>query len=150
MARTSGYVAAPVESVWGELSDGWGFSSWVVGTIKIRAVDPAWPEEGAKLHHAVGAWPLTLQDETEVQTCEPMSRLVMVARGWPVGEAVVDIRLTPDAVGCRVEMLEEPVAGPGAWLNNPVVDRVGRWRLEEMHDRFTKLVEGRYALSQLR
>jgi hypothetical protein len=143
MAMVSGHVAAPVESVWAELADGWGYSAWVVGTIKIRAVDPAWPREGSKLHHAVGAWPLMLQDETEVTVCEDHQRLVLQARGWPFGEATVDVRVFADGDGARVEMREEPVTGPGAWLHNPVLDKVGHWRLVEMLARFTQVVEGR-------
>jgi Polyketide cyclase / dehydrase and lipid transport len=143
MAMVSGHIAAPVESVWAELADGWSYSAWVVGTIKIRAVDPGWPREGSKLHHAVGAWPVMLQDETEVMTCEDQRRLVLQARGWPVGEASVDVRVFAEGAGSRVEMREEPVSGPGAWLHNPVLDQVGRWRLTEMLARFTQLVEGR-------
>lgn len=143
MAMVGGHVAAPVESVWEELADGWSYSAWVVGTIKIRAVDATWPAEGSKLHHAVGAWPFMLQDETEVTSCDDGRRLVLQARAWPVGEATVDVRVRPDGAGSWVEMREEPVSGPGSWLNNPLLDRVGRMRLTEMLARFTQLVEGR-------
>jgi polyketide cyclase/dehydrase/lipid transport protein len=143
MAMVSDHIAAPVESVWAELADGWSYSAWVVGTIKIRAVDPGWPREGSKLFHAIGAWPLMLQDETEVTTCVEHERLVLQARGWPIGEATVDVRIAGEGAGTRVELREEPVSGPGAWLNNPLVDKVGEWRLTEMMARFTALVEGR-------
>ncbi len=143
MAMVGGPVSAPVESVWEELADGWGYSAWVVGTIKIRAVDPGWPRAGSKLHHAVGAWPVMLEDETEVTTCEEHRHLVLQARGWPVGEAEVDVRVRAKGSGSWVEMREEPVSGPGAWLNNPALDKVGEWRLREMLARFTQLVEGR-------
>ncbi|MGZ4597896.1 MAG: SRPBCC family protein [Actinomycetes bacterium] len=144
MARTSGHVAAPPEAVWAELADGWGYATWVVGTIKIRSVDPEWPAVGSKLHHAVGAWPLELKDESQVQECEPGRRLVMVARGWPFGEATVDITVTPAGAGTRLEIAEEPVSGPGAWLQNPLVDAVGKRRLDEMVQRLTRLVEGHH------
>ena len=150
MAQTSGYVAAPLDAVWAELSDGWGYSAWVVGTIKISAVDPSWPAVGAKLQHAVGAWPLALQDETEVTLSQHRRRLQLRARGWPVGEAVVDISLREEAGGTHVELFEKPVAGPGAWVDNPVFDAVGKRRLVEMLDRFRKLVEGRQVSAQLR
>jgi hypothetical protein len=143
MAMVSGHVSATVESVWEELADGWGYSAWVVGTIKIRAVDPGWPRPGSKLHHAVGAWPVMLKDETEVTTCDEHRRLVLQARGWPFGEAEVDVRVRADGAGSWVEMREEPVSGPGAWLHNPALDKVGEWRLREMLVRFTQLVEGR-------
>jgi hypothetical protein len=144
MARTRGHVAAPPEAVWAELCDGWGYAAWVVGTIKIRDVDPSWPSVGSKLHHAVGAWPFELEDESQVQECEPGRRLVMVARGWPFGEATVDITISAEGGGSQVEIMEEPVSGPGAWLQNPVVDAVGAKRLEEMLTRLSRLVEGHH------
>jgi hypothetical protein len=150
MAQTSGHVAAPLDAVWAQLCDGWGYSAWVVGTIKIRDVDTSWPAEGSKLHHAVGAWPLALQDETEVSVSDVRRRLVLRARGWPVGEAVIDIALSEESGGTRVQLVETPVAGPGAWIDNPVFDAVGKRRLVEMLDRFSRLVEGRHSLAQLR
>lgn len=141
MARVTTELAAPAEVVWAALSDGWTFSAWVVGTVKIRAVDPGWPSVGTKLHHSVGAWPLTLQDDTEVTECEPGRRLLMRARGWPMGEATVELTLYPAGDHTLVEMYEEPTSGPGAWLNNPVLDAVGRKRLEETLDRLRRLVE---------
>jgi uncharacterized protein YndB with AHSA1/START domain len=142
MARVSVEVAAPADDVWAVLEDGWTFANWVVGTVKIRDVDPGWPAAGSRLHHAVGAWPLTLQDETEVLECDPGTRLVMQARAWPFGEASVEIVLHSYGARTRVEMAEEPVSGPGAWLNNPVVDAVGAKRLDETLDRLRRLVEG--------
>ena len=142
MARVTTEVAAPAEAVWATLSDGWTYSAWVVGTVKIRAVDPQWPAVGAKLHHAFGAWPLMIQDETEVLEQEAGRRLLMQARGWPMGEATVELTLHPAGDHTLVEMFEEPTAGPGAWLNNPVVDAVGKKRLEETLDRLRRLVEG--------
>ena len=58
MAQTSCVIHASWDAVWAVLSDGWGYAGWVVGTIKIRAVDPDWPSVGSRLHHAVGSWPL--------------------------------------------------------------------------------------------
>jgi uncharacterized protein YndB with AHSA1/START domain len=144
VARTSGYVAAPPDAVWAELSDGWCYAAWVVGTIKIRAVDEDWPAVGSKLHHAVGAWPVELKDESQVTACEPGHRLVLAARGWPFGEASVDITVTAERNGSRLDIAEEPESGPGAWLNNRVVDAVGKLRLDEMLQRLTRLVEGHY------
>ena len=113
MARATTEMAAPTEDVWAVLSDGWTYSAWVVGTVKIRDVDAGWPAVGAKLHHAFGAWPLMIQDETEVLECEPVRRLLMQARGWPMGEATVELVLHPAGDHTRVEMYEEPTLGPG-------------------------------------
>ncbi len=141
MARATTEMAAPTEDVWAVLSDGWTYSAWVVGTVKIRDVDAGWPAVGAKLHHAFGAWPLMIKDETEVLECEPVRRLLMQARGWPMGEATVELVLNPAGDHTRVEMYEEPTVGPGAWLNNPLVEAVGKKRLEETLERLRRLVE---------
>ena len=142
MARASTLVDGPPDAVWAVLADGWLYPTWVVGTVKIRDVDGHWPDVGAKLHHAVGAWPLTLQDETEVVESQPGRMLRMQARGWPLGEATVEVTLTAVGTGTTVELVEEPTSGPGAWLNNRVVDILGKARLDEMLDRLRRLVEG--------
>jgi uncharacterized protein YndB with AHSA1/START domain len=142
MARASTRIEAPPDAVWKVLEDAWTYANWVVGTVKIRDVDRTWPAPGSKLHHAVGAWPLTLEDETEILACEPERRLAMQARGWPAGEASVELALRPDGTGTVVDMTEEPTHGPGAWLNNRVVDAIGAKRLEETLDRLRRLVEG--------
>ena len=142
MARVSVEMAAPAADVWAVLEDAWTYANWVVGTVKIREVDPAWPAVGSRLHHAVGAWPLTIQDETKVLECDPGTRLLMRARAWPVGEASVEIVLHSYGDRTRVEMAEEPVSGPGAWVHNRFVDLVGAKRVEETLDRLRRLVEG--------
>ena len=142
MARTNGVIEAPVGDVWAVLADGWSYATWVVGTVKIRDVDRAWPAVGSKLHHAFGAWPLTIQDETEVLACEPERHLVLQARGWPAGEARVELVLEAAGDRTRVEMREEPTSGPGAWVHNPLLDAVLTRRLDESLDRLRRPVEG--------
>lgn len=143
MARTSILVQASADDVWAELADPWTYANWVVGTVKIRDADRSWPVVGSRLHHAVGAWPLLLQDETEVVACEPLRRLRLQARGWPAGEATVELTLhAEDARRTRVEMFEKPTSGPGAWLDNPLLDGLGTLRLAETLDRLRRLVEG--------
>jgi hypothetical protein len=141
MARVTTEMAATTDDVWAVLSDGWTYSAWVVGTVKIREVEPGWPAVGAKLHHAFGAWPLMIKDETEVLECEPGRRLLMQARGWPMGEATVELTLRAAGGHTVVEMYEAPTVGPGAWLNNPLVEAIGKKRLAETLDRLRRLVE---------
>ena len=43
--------------VFAVLSNGWLYPSWVVGASRIRAVEAAWPAEGAKIHHSFGIYP---------------------------------------------------------------------------------------------
>lgn len=145
MARTTAQIAASSSAIWNLLADGWLYASWVVGTVKIRSVDEAWPAVGSKLHHSVGAWPLMLHDETEITECEPGRRLVMQARGWPVGEATVELVLVPDgSTATTVQLAEAPTAGPGSWANNPLFEAVAKHRLEEMLARLARIAEGHH------
>jgi hypothetical protein len=52
----------------------------VVGTSRMRDVDPGWPAPGTKLHHSFGMWPLLIDDTTEAIEIEPGERLVLEAR----------------------------------------------------------------------
>lgn len=142
MATSSTHVAATPDEVWSVLADPWSYATWVVGTVKIRDADPTWPAVGSKLYHAVGAWPLLIQDDSEVLESEPSRRLVMQARGWPAGEARVELVLHAEGAVTRIGMLEEPTHGPGAWVHNPVLDMVLTRRLDECLDRLRRLVEG--------
>ena len=51
--------------------DGWNYADWVVGAVHVRSVDPNWPAPGSRVHHRLGAWPLTINDATEVTSYEP-------------------------------------------------------------------------------
>ncbi len=100
-------------AVWSVLADGWTYAAWVVGTSRIRDVDPHWPAVGSRIHHSVGAWPLLLDDETEVLDADPGRLLVLRAKGWPAGEAIVQLELLPlDGDGVRIVIREDAVAGP--------------------------------------
>jgi hypothetical protein len=140
MATTQGWARTDPIRVFAVLADGWQYSSWVVGTGAIRAVEAAWPEHGARLHHAA-PWPLMVGDETRVERCEPDRRLVLLARGRPLGEARVDITLTAERGGTRIDLTEEPVSGPGKWAHNPLLDAVLKRRLDESLARLVALAE---------
>lgn len=115
-------IDAPPGRVFEVLSDGWLYPSWVVGASRMRAVDGSWPSPGARLHHSVGVWPALLNDNTEVLTCEPDARLVLRARGWPMGEATVEIELHPgDDPGTTLVVMREDVsAGPAKVMPRPL------------------------------
>lgn len=143
MAEVNGHIAAPPEQVWATLADGWLYSSWVVGTSKIRSVDDGFPAVGSKIYHAFGLWPLLIQDETEVLACQPGQHLLLQARGWPAGEATTAIDLLPSSGGTAIRLAETPTKGPGAWVNNPAAEAVLKRRLAECLSRLAPLVEGR-------
>ena len=136
-------VQAEPSQVWEVLADGWLYPLWVVGASRMREVDDGWPGHGARLHHSVGSWPLLVDDTTTVSVCEQGRRLVLRARAWPGGEAEVDISLTPDDEGTRVEIAEDAVAGPGTLVPPPVRAPLLRWRNEEALRRLALLVENR-------
>ena len=143
MAQNTRLVHATPEQVWDVLADGWLYPVWVVGASRMREVDGTWPEVGSRLHHSVGIWPLLIDDSTEVTDATPGHSLTMRARGWPIGEARVHIRL--DAVGgeTNVTIDEEPVSGPGALVPPPVRGLGLRWRNSETLRRLAFIAERR-------
>jgi hypothetical protein len=143
-------VPGSPERAWAELSDAWVYTSWVVGATHIRDVDSNWPEPGSKLHHTVGPWPLMIKDHTQVVESEPPSRLVLIARAWPVGEARIELTLRPVRDGTEITMAEWPVRGPGRWTRNPVMEAVLRARNRESLGRLAALVEHRPVVSYAR
>jgi uncharacterized protein YndB with AHSA1/START domain len=143
MAVTSVHVTTPPAGVWQVLSDGWLFPLWVVGTSRIRQVDAAWPEAGARLHHSVGLWPVLSDDHTEVLAVEPERRLELQARAWPLGEARVILTLEAVDAGTKVTIEEDLTVGPGALLPKPVRAASLHWRNTETLRRLKMLAEGR-------
>lgn len=120
MIEVEHLVKAPPERIWSVLADGWLYSSWVVGAVRMRDVDGHWPAVGARLHHSIGAWPVMIDDTTSVTEVEPGRRLVLQARGWPAGEATVIMTLRPEGDGTRVVMAEDASVGPGRFIPAPL------------------------------
>lgn len=143
MATVSQRINATPADVYRVLSEGWEYSQWVVGTSHVRAVDANWPAPGSKLHHAFGAWPLLLRDHTEMQEVEPGKRMLMTARGWPVGEAEVEILLEPKGSGTKFTIREDPTGGAGWLLRNPIGDALIYRRNVETAARLAALAERR-------
>lgn len=141
MIEVSRHVNARPEAVWRVLSDGWSYPSWVVGASRMRAVDPRWPQEEAKVHHSAGAWPVLLSDSTSVVLSEPNRRLVLQARGWPVGEARVDIRIEPADGGCEVTIFEDATHGVAKLVPAPVRQLLMGGRNTETLQRLAFLAE---------
>jgi uncharacterized protein YndB with AHSA1/START domain len=147
MSRNTCTIETTPDRVWAVLADGWLYPLWVVGATRMRDVDADWPAVGSKLHHSVGVWPVVLNDDTEVLECEPGRRLKLRARGWPPGEADVELRLTATADGTEVEMLEDVTAGPARIVPKPVRAPLITWRNTESLRRLTFLAERRAARS---
>jgi hypothetical protein len=137
------FVRATPEQVWSVLADGWSYVGWVVGASRIRDVDATWPAVDAKIHHSSGLWPLVVSDTTSVLACEPGSLLVLQARGWPLGEATVRIRLEEGIGGTRVSMVEDASRGPGRWVPPAVRKAVLVPRNRESLRRLALIAENR-------
>ena len=143
MAENSRLVHATPDQVWAVLSDGWLYPVWVVGASRMREVDEHWPAVGSTLHHSVGVWPLLIDDNTEVTEVVPGVSLSMRARGWPIGEAAVSIRLTPVGADTEVRIVEDAVTGPGTLAPPPVRGLTLRWRNTETLKRLAYIAERR-------
>ncbi|MBD3945422.1 SRPBCC family protein [Nocardioides ganghwensis] len=143
MSTTSRPIAATPEQVWEVLSDGWLYPLFVVGAARMRDVDESWPAVGSRLHHSVGSWPLLIDDTTEVLEIEEGRRLLLLARGWPAGQAHVDISLQPSGDTTVVTMVEDATAGPGLLMPKPLRDAQLHLRNVEALRRLAFVVEGR-------
>ena len=143
MSRTSRPVSATPEQVWSVLADGWLYALWVVGAARMRDVDEAWPAVGSRLHHSVGTWPLLIDDTTEVLEVEENRRLLLLARGWPAGQAHVEITLEPRGTDTVMTIVEQATAGPGALVPKAIQDPQLHLRNIEALRRLAYVVEGR-------
>ena len=143
MATNTRQLRCRPQDVFDVLADGWLYPAWVVGATRMRDVDATWPEPDAKLHHSVGAWPLVLDDTTRSVEWAPPGRAVMVARGWPFGEAEVTIRVRAVQGGCVVRIDEKPVSGPAVLIPRFLTTPLLRVRNAETLRRLAYLAEGR-------
>lgn len=119
MNRVEQPVNAPAAAVWRILADGWLYPLWVVGATRMRQVEDEWPAVGAKLHHSVGVWPLTLDDDTEVVEAEEGRRLMLRARAWPGGEAEVTLEIDDLGATSVVSIEEDLATGPAKLVPRP-------------------------------
>ncbi len=138
-------IEAPPASVWAVLADGWLYATWVVGASRVRDVDLGWPTEGSRIHHSVGSWPALLSDETVVLDAQPQRRLRLKARGWPVGEAHVDLEIEPvGTTASEVRLAEDAVSGPAMLIPQAIRQPLLQVRNREALRRLAFLAEGRY------
>lgn len=144
MAKNRIRIDAPPDRVFAVLADGARYADWVVGTKRIRSVEPHWPEPGSRFHHTFGLGPFDIDDSSSVIELEAGRRIALKVRGRPMGEARVDIELAPAGEGgTEVTMTERPTGGPGLLLFlNPLMDLVVlRHRNAESLRRLQELVE---------
>ena len=144
-AEVTRMTTAPAAAVWGALADGWMYSSWVVGTSRVRAVDLTWPQVGSRIHHSVGVWPAVIDDESVVLESDPGRLLVIQAKGWPMGEARVEITLA-EAIGggCLITIMEDATKGPGVLVPRALRQQVIAARNVEALRRLALVATGRH------
>jgi len=131
--------------VWDVLADGWLYPLWVVGASRMREVDREWPAVGACLHHSIGAWPLLVDDTTEVVDVAPGRSLVLHARARPTGVAAVRITLEPSSSDTVVVIEEDAHSGPAKLVPRLLRDPGLTWRNVESLRRLAYLAERRSA-----
>ncbi len=122
MACNQRTIDATPDQIWAVLADPMSYDRWVVGAKDIRTADDTWPEVGSRFHHTSGFGPLQLKDNTKVLESEPPHRLVMEARGRPLGIARIEMRLEPEGSGTKVTMTEKAVRPDPVKLLNPALD----------------------------
>lgn len=143
MATNTRAMDCTPDDVFRVLGNGWLYPAWVVGASRMRDVDEAWPSLGAELHHSFGVWPALLDDTTQMKEWDPPHRAVLRARGWPVGEAKVTIRVRTLSSGCLVRIDEDPVKGPATVVPRFLTTAMLRWRNAETLQRLAYLAEGK-------
>ena len=141
MARNRTYIDASPGTVFEVLLDPHAYADWVVGSRRIRAVDPGWPAVGSRFHHAVGTEVAEIKDYSEVLEIDPPRLLVLLVKARPLGEAKVILRVTPEGGGTRIEIDEYPV-GKLRWLT-PFLDPVTFARNVESLRRLRRLAHKR-------
>lgn len=145
MATTTRVMKATPDQVWDVLADGWLYPLWVVGASRMREVDTDWPELGSQLHHSVGAWPLLVDDNTQVVEVVPGRSMTLHARARPSGVAAVKITLEPTGEHTRVVIEEDAISGPARLVPRPVREPGLKWRNTESLRRLAYLAERRSA-----
>jgi uncharacterized protein YndB with AHSA1/START domain len=146
MARIEQHMDASPDEVFGVLADPRGYAYWVIGSIKIREADDAWPAEGTRFHHTVGMGPLRVQDHTRVERVEPGRFLQLETKARPLGNARVKLELQAENGGTRVTMTEDPADKPTAFVFMPLTHLLLRGRNLRSLERLAELAEGRRAI----
>jgi uncharacterized protein YndB with AHSA1/START domain len=141
MATNHRLLHGSPERVFQVLMDSEAYADWVVGSDVIRATDDTWPAVGSRFHHRVGVGPFKLNDHTEVVERVAPSKLVLHARGRPMGTAMVTMLLEPRDGGTLVTMCETA----GDLLShigiNPLTDWLVHLRNRESLRRLARIVE---------
>lgn len=143
MACTERIMDATPERIWAVLADAETYEHWVVGAKDIRAADGTWPRPGSTLQHTSGFGPFNLKDNTQVLESDEPRRIVLEARGRPLGIARIEITLQPEGTGTKVAMVEDAVRPATARVINPALNPLTHSRNVETLRRLEELARTR-------
>ena len=116
MSKNSVQIEVEPEQVFDVLDDAYSYPRWVVGTRRVRRVDPGWPAIGSKFHHAVGTAAGEIHDSSKVLERNRPNHLALEVRFRPIGVARVELDVEAADSGSVVTIRESPLSGPVAWL----------------------------------
>ena len=102
-------------------------------------------EAGKLMGAARGRLGKALAARTEVLEAEPLRRLALRARGWPMGEAKVVLELEELGSTTNVRIIEDATAGPGLLMPAPLRHSMIKVRNVEALGRLAHLVEGTWS-----
>jgi hypothetical protein len=123
MSRNEVMVSGTPEEVFDVLDDAYAYPKWVVGTRRVRAVDPEWPAVGSQFHHAVGTAAGELHDSSKVIERRRPDFVELQVRFRPTGVARVRIAVhAAPGGGSRVVIDEEMECGPLSHVPRLVTD----------------------------
>jgi uncharacterized protein YndB with AHSA1/START domain len=146
LSLNSCQIDASPRRVFKVLVDPRAYAYWVVGSKKVRGVDPDWPAVGSAFHHAVGFGPLKFKDATRVEALRTRRLIQLKAKARPLGTARVRVELRRHGRGTTVTMTEGPGDRVSAILFNPLVDVLIHGRNAWSLRRLKGLAEGRVAM----
>ncbi len=86
-----------------------------------------------------------IDDVTTVLEWDAPHRMVIQPKGWPLGEARVELVVEEHRRGCKVTIVEDAVAGPGAWAPDLLVQPMIWIRNRETLRRLGWVAAGRAA-----
>ncbi len=135
-------VPASPEAVFEVLSDPETYPEWLAGAQRIRQVDDAFPDPGARFDHEVGPTEgATVADDTTSVMSDPPNRLVLEVHVGPV-RGLVEFELERTADGTLVTFRESAAGPPGfamPMLRGAIFLR-NKGSLERLRQRFVPLV----------
>ncbi|MGH9107531.1 MAG: SRPBCC family protein [Acidimicrobiales bacterium] len=143
MAIRNVLVHAPPGAVWSVLADGHAYDQWVVGTRRVRSVEPGWPAPGTSIHFTAGVGPVRIEDRTTSRICEEGRHLELEAHGAAFGSARVAIHILPWGDDSVVVLDEHPLRGSRILYENPLVELALTLRSRRMLGQLAAVVERR-------